>query len=353
MVRRASRTDVSEIAVEIDRPLDRARKRNELGGAADSAAVEITGSGATGTLITNNSSGAWYIEHVTVSALGATTGTVAITLDVKDSSGTTHYTGTTEVTSGVVDFGGVPVLTGWTVDYTIEQDDSNTYTVNVHPLLRQPTPENASDDTVHSSNNVDGYEHNALGTYYSGDAGSFSIVQTPTHQRNFALQADSAASGGDNIYSVPGDGLENYPDSDQSFKVYVRSTTAGGGSNTHIQTILFGVDSSVNAYGVRIDWYTGDNVYVADYENGSQDTIQARDTSVDGGLQADHWYRVEVDRSAYTVEMYDTADQSRLTKIDFEPLVDLGHGDDAGIGAHVAAVESGENFYYDGWELTD
>lgn len=351
MVRKASRADVSDISVEIDRPLDRARKRNELGGAADSAAVEITGTGATGTLITNNSSGAWYLENVTISALGATTGTVALTLDVKDGSGTTHYTGTTEVTSGVIDFGGVPVLTGWTVDYTIEQDDSNTYTVNIHPLMRQPTPENASDDTVHSSNTIDGFEHNSLGTYYSGDTGSFSIVSTPTHQRSYALQAD--AGNADAIYSVPGDGLENYVDNDQKFKFYVRSSAVGDWENQHIQNVMFGADATVSGYALRFDWYGTDNLFLVTVENGSQADLLAQETNVDGDFQADTWYRGEVDRSAKTVSVYRTSDQSRIASLDYSATDYPEYESNSGIVFRNQALASGESYYYDGVELID
>lgn len=346
-MRRATNADISSIEVEVDRPRDRARKRNDLSGGPESASVDITGSGATGTLVANNSAGAWYIEGVTISAVGASLGTVVVTIDVVDSSGTTHYGGTTEAVTGSIDLGGVPVLSGWSVNYTIEQSDSSEYTVNVLPIIREPSPDESSDDTVNKSNNVDGFEHDSLSTYYSGVLDSFSVVGDPTHRGNHALQADTGDT--DRIYSVPGDGLENYPSSDDAFQCHVRSSTVDW-ENTHIQDVCFGADADGNAYSVRVDWYTRDNVYVVKLGNWSQQAILDRETNVEGDLSADEWVRIEVDRSAGEVGLFRPSTNARIASMAYD---DDEYAGNDGIAYRNRTLASGETYYYDSVELIE
>lgn len=343
MVRTASNASVSEIEVEIDRPADRDRKRNRVGGAAGSASVSITGSGSTGTLFTNNSATAWYLESVTASAAGAGD-VVAVTVDVKDAQGNTKYSGTTGATSGVIPLGGVPVLSGESVDYTVTQSDANSYTVNIHPVIRQPDPETESSDTVNSTQLIDSFEDGGISEYGNSTA-DFSVISDPTFDQSNALQ--NAATGSSSwMYSTSG--LPNYPGSDDAFKFHVRSSAVGTSSN-HSQEVWFGADSTGDAYAVRFNWHENDNAFVVKLDGASTLTVLDEAKNVSGGYTAGRWYRGEVDRGdTTTVELYDTETKERVASMS---MTDTAYESNSGIGFRNRSAATGETYEYDALEL--
>lgn len=347
MVRNATNASVSEIEVEVERPNDRARKRNEIGGSAHSVTASISGSGGSGTMITNNSAAPWYLELVTVSAAGAGDA-VTVTVEVMDEGGSAVIPGTTNAANGVIPFDGVPILSGWTVDYTVTQSDESSYSVELHPVIRQPSPDGVSDsDTITTSLSIDSFEDSNL-TEYSGTAGAFGFATSTTFAGSVSLEGTGAGNDS-HIYSAAG--LSNYPGNGDTFRVHVRSSNVGDWQSNHRQEILYGApnESSYTGYVVRVNWHENDNVFLMEVENGIAQNIHA-EGGVAGDLQADKWYTIEVDRSGIgsSVEVIDPEFGSVLASMS---TTDQTYATGSGIGFRNLNLQSGESYYYDAVEL--
>lgn len=350
MVREATNNSVSEIQVEIDRPADRARKQNQIGGAGESSTISVSGSGASGTLLTNNSAGAWYIERISTNVSeDVGVGPLSALFEIKNANGNVTTAVVGDVVDGEFVFGGVPILTEWSLDYTIEQADSNSYGINAYPIIRQPDPTPGSSydgGQVNDSPVIDGFEDNDL-KEYSGQTGSFSVTGNPTYQRSYALQADTGGNSGAE-WIVSTSGLENYPSHGESFKFYVRSSAVGS-SDDHRQEVWFAADGTGDAYALRFNWDEQDNFFAVKIAGGSTGTVMDEDKTVSGDYEAGHWYRGEVYREDTTdVYLFDTETDDRISTLSF---TDTEYEDNDGIGMRNQFVASGESYYYDGLEM--
>lgn len=74
---------------------------------------------------------------------------------------------------------------------------------------------------------IDSLEDQSLSEYDDVDKGKFSVVNSPTAHENYALRC---ASNGASIKSLPGDGLNYYPQRGDKFKLHIRLGTEYSGA---------------------------------------------------------------------------------------------------------------------------
>lgn len=292
MVRKGTSANVSQIEVEVERPRDRGNKRNKTR-STDTGSTSITGSGGTETLITNNSTGDWYVDFVTVHALGASPGVVAAEIQVRDSDDNVVTGGITDaVADGHIDLDGVILRPGWDLHMVYTQSDAGTYTVSAIPVIRKPepseTPSGGGATTPSSPDKtVDDFEDGDI-SEYSGDTGNYSVQTADVHGGNQALESTSTGTPFFNIRSTSG--LDNYPEAGDSFHWWVNSDTGDGGTQARIAG-KFGLQDASNYYDVQFDFNNG-NIAINERVSGSETQlgIAAGFTTTAGT-----WYKVGVD----------------------------------------------------------
>lgn len=297
MVRFAGNNRVTEVDVEIERPVDRGRKRDVT--RTNSATQPISGSGGSGTVKTNTSTSNWWIDHVTASALGATPGAVVVEIQITNTDGSVITSVTGDVHDYPMDLGGHVMKPGWSLDYVVSQDDSNSYDVDIHPIIRKPEPGSSggsgdSDDTG-TSTRIDSFEDGGL-TEYSGDTGDFSVVSTDSVHLDNSLGTSSTSP-----VEIHSGSLENLPERGDTFSWWAKTSDLS--MDTARIGVFFGRQDASNNYHVRMN-YNDAKLYLN--ENSSTGANVSDFSGSVSGLANDQWdkYRVEWSGSSITAKVF-------------------------------------------------
>lgn len=288
MVRKATNSSVAKVKAAIERPVDRARKRDAT--RTNSATDSVSGSGTSGTLKTNESSTDWYLDTLTVTALGAGVGDLAFEFTVEDSTGTTITQVGGDTYSFPVHLDGQLMKPGWSLKYDITQDTSNSHPVSMYPVIRKPEPGSDSTSSEESGDDVriDSFEDGSI-SEYTGDTGSFSVITTDSLHLDSCLEANG--TGNNRLESATG--LNAYPERGDSFTFWTKATNL---SPEDMRVgCQFGVDGSGNYYLVRVDYDNGEVAIVND--DGNTVDVAAKSPSA-GTVQPNQWDKVRVDWSS-------------------------------------------------------
>lgn len=186
---------------------------------------------------------------------------------------------------------------------------------------------------------------------YTGDTGEFN-VQSGTAWSGNALVSTVTSCCSDMSSSS---GLSSYPEQGDEFSIYVRSNVSDAATDNVMQRIRFGRQNSTSTYQVQINWHNGDNWYLHKRhpaETGGT-AILASDTTIEGGLSPDTWYRVDIDwgtDGTITAELVNpnTGDvKSTISAADTTfTSGDIGIADDIRVGAELYWDEWTGDFLY-------
>lgn len=285
MVRNATNARVANVEATIERPVDRARKRDAT--RTNSGTASVSGSGASGTLKTNQSSTNWYIDTLTVTAPGAGIGDLAVELTVENASGTVITQVGADTYSYPIHLDGQVMKPGWSLKYDITQDTSNSHTVTMYPVIRKPEPgsEKTSNEESGDDVQIDSFEDGSLGEY-SGDTGSFSVTSADALHLDNSLEA--TGTGNNRLESSSG--LNAYPERGDSFTFWTKATNLS--PEDMRAGCQFGVNGLGHHYLVRVDYDNGEVAIVNDDGN----TVDVADKSPSAGsVEANQWDKVRVD----------------------------------------------------------
>lgn len=287
MVRTASNSRVSAVDVEIERPVDRGRKRDVT--RTNSATQAISGSGGSGTIKTNNSTANWWVDLVTVSSTGsaASRGVIEVEIQITDSNSNVITSVTGDVHDYPMDLGGHVMKPDWSLDYAISQTDATSYTVKMHPIIRKPEPVTADDDDGGGGGTktlIDSFEDGGI-TEYTGDTGSFSVVSTDSVHLDNSLESSTTTA--DEINSTSG--LENYPERGDTFTFWIKTTNlaldaARIGMN-------FGLVDANNHFQVRMNY--GDSKVILQEIDGGTVTVDESSPPA-SNLSNNQWDKMRV-----------------------------------------------------------
>ena len=159
----------------------------------------------------------------------------------------------------------------------------------------------------------------------------------PTYSGPQALKiSDSSAT---ELISLPGDGLEDYPEAGDTFKCYVKAT--GGTDNFNF---TWGVQGHADRYYVKVK-PESDGMYLFKYKS-NEGTVLGSTSGL--SMSQDTWYYLEVTwgtDGTQTVELYDLEDNvlAKCSGTDTEWTT-------GGIGFD-AYLDSGEAVYFDNCEI--
>lgn len=322
-MRRATNATVSDIDVVVERPPDRDRLNDQV--RSNSATESISGTGGSAVLVTNNSEGNWYLDAVSASALGVTTpGVVVIDVAVRNSNDTVLVEQTFDVTESQIDYGGIQIKPGWDIFYDVSQNDTNSYNVEIEPLIRKPQPGSvtgggASDDTATLT--IDSFEDADI-SEYTGDTGAFTTQTSDVFHLDTALEC-SATSGSAIVSSS---GLDNYPGQGDTFAYETKATDAGG-NNTMRVAGFYNIEDVNNQWATRVNF--GDRkLLLLETVSGSTSIVGESNWSSD--IVADTWFRARTDygSDAVSATLYDTSTEETVASVDV-PLSDytrdVGH----------------------------
>lgn len=333
MVRKASNSAVSEIEVEVDAPGDRDRKRDNV--RSNSGAPGTGGTGASGTLKTNNSSGDWFLDRVTGYALGvSSSGVVGVKIQVADGNGNVKMELADDLAGGAeLNFGGVKIKPGWSVDYVIEQDDSISYTVELLPLVRKPNP--GDPKTVDIPDRIDSFEDGGLAEY-TGDTASYSVISTDSYHLDNSLE--NAGNVSVNLYSTSG--LDAYPSKGDKFSCSLKPSNIN--ADKMRGGMIFAVQDSNNYYYARVN-YSDKKILVFEVVSGSLNLVAT--SPLGSGFESGRWDK-------FTIEWGDTLQFSLTNGGDTLASVSVNAGEftdlhtDGGFG-WFSSVSSGESVRMD------
>ncbi|PSP56767.1 hypothetical protein BRC82_01440 [Halobacteriales archaeon QS_1_67_19] len=119
----------------------------------------------------------------------------------------------------------------------------------------------------------------------------------PTYSGSRALKiSDSSAT---EMISLPGDGLDDYPEAGDTFRCYVKATSGADNFN-----LTWGVQGHADRYYVKVK-PESDGMYLFKYKN-NDGTVLASTSGL--SMNQDEWYYLEVEwktDGAQTVELYD------------------------------------------------
>jgi hypothetical protein len=279
--------DVDIIKDTVERPGDRDRLEDTVR-SNDNNTASVTGSGASETdLVTNNSSGNWYLEAVTFSAAGAGGNVLAYIVRVKDTNGNVITGGTGH---DRVEFDGAVVKPGWKITYEVLQSDSTSYTVNIWPVIRKTAPGEYGTGSEGSTGPVviDDFEDNGI-SEYSGDTGDFSVVSSDTYQGSYSLEPTTDGTLYD-IYSESG--LGNYPEPGDTFRFNLKSQASLNESGSEKFRFEWAVDDSAGySYGLEHRQTLGQFALVTE-DSGSFDFTAT--SSQDLSVESDEWLEYEI-----------------------------------------------------------
>lgn len=193
---------------------------------------------------------------------------------------------------------------------------------------------------------VDWFERDEL-LYYEGDVGQASIVDDPVKEGDGALETDG---NNEEIVSVEGDGLEEYPGLGDEFYVWVNSDFAE--SRFEGPHIYWGPGTGYDdkpAFQTRIRDRSGSDYRT--YLSGPGDCRTEKST--EGMMDDDSWYRLEIRTSegaAVDKEVYDTDDEL-VYSMDLDcDIADVPDDVDTdGIGFRAGGFGT---TWYDHWTMT-
>lgn len=343
MVKGATNTSVAELEVEVDRPGDRERKRDNV--RSNPGQGSVSGSGATGTLKTNNSSGEWYLEQVTGYALGATSGVLAVKIQVTNAAGSVKSELGGDLAGGVsLEFGGVQVKEGWSIDYVIEQNDANSYTVELMPLIRKPEPDERR--TVEPTTIIDSFEDGSI-SEYTGDTANYSVVSTDSYHLDNSLEYSDLSNS--RMWSTSG--LNVYPAKGDTVTWRAKSSSIDSSDDPN-GGIMFGVVDDRDHYEARVNWDDRKLVIIESWSDGglTHRSVVA-ESSYGSGFATDRWDKCELDwGDTITFSMTNSDDNSTMASLsmsfnDFEKSRSSG-----GFGWR-GSVENGETIRFDKAEI--
>ena len=338
-------SNVASIDVEVNRPEDRSAKQNKL--RSNQSTPSISGSGSTGTIVTNRSAGDWFLRDVTAHALGVSNhGVVQVKINIRDSSDNTVTTAIMDVTDGKLDFGGHVVKPGWDVQYNISQNDSSSYNVELYPIFRKPDPSDTdsggSIEDDPGDNSVEDFERSSPLNDYTGDTGEFTVTTTEPYYNSNSLAYDTSTTGG--YHTVVTDSLDNQPSEPYTLKCRIRSQAADSdGSGEDRLGFVIGANSS--GEGIRATFRPErDTFYIAENE-GSTSTL-ASDSSA-YSYPGDEWLTIQLSQDnqasptteAKLIRPSDNKTLSTLTT-DYETVGSY-------IGFYANKNSSGDDHYFD------
>lgn len=284
MVRSATNSTVSDVEVEIERPVDRGRKRDVT--RTNTLDTSISGSGDTGTIKENTSSANWFVDTVSATALGAAVGDVVVEATIEDTNGNIVSRIGADAFSFPVDFGGHIMKPGWTLMYSVEQDTSNTHNVSIYPVIRKPEPgsDTGGSDSDRSATRIDSFEDGDI-SEYSGDTGNFSVVTNDSVHLDNSLE--SSATSPVSITSTSG--LENYPEVGDTIEFWTKATNLS--PDTARVGAMFGVEGGGH-YQVRMN-YNDRKAIILDNDGTGAEVLEI--SPYIDGLEPDQWDNIQVD----------------------------------------------------------
>lgn len=288
--------DITIIESDVDRPKDRQRKKDKV--RTDESSQSVSGSGGSGTIITNNSEAKWYLENVTFYALGASVGTLAIEVWVEDDSGNVRNRLGTDVTTGFLDFDGDMVKPGWAVKYSVSQNDTNSYTVEKFAHIRkpEPKPEGSTVDTdTTTSDTVDDFEDGDIAEY-SGDTTQFSTTTNDSYSGNNSLEQ---SADGSNYTITSSSGLDNYPTEGDKFRWFAKASIGRNGGNKAKPKVQFLRADANNHYELQMN-FTDGKFFLEKMESGAETTIAESNTF---DTQASKWYQFDITIGSSTIDV--------------------------------------------------
>lgn len=299
--------DVDVIKSEVERPGDRGRKRDEVRG--DPTTDSISGTGSSGTLLTNNSAGNWWLDGIGGYALGASPNVVCLQVDIEDenSNVVTKFAG--PIGSLPWDIGGHIVKPGWSVTYTIEQSDSASYNIQLAPMTRKAAPGTGGDDGGATPPTIiEDWERPTPLADYTGDTASASLNTSTTFNQDTSLELPSDG----NSYTISStSGLPSYPQEGDSFEVAMFHTAGYNETSNNVRTLMmFGGSDTSNTYQLVYSWKFG-VIEVRRVESGSV----VEDTQADFKVDGNEWLEFAVDWGdpiVATVTDGDTSAQASL-----------------------------------------
>lgn len=315
-MRRATNADVANVEVEIDRPEDRASKKNER--RSNSGSSSVSGSGGSNTIITNNSEGNWYLQTASVVAAGSSLalGVLQVQVQVRDENGTViSELEVDPAVSNLLVFGGHVVKPGWDVHAVVSQQDANNYTVNVRPSLRKPDPSSLAGSgggsTETSATVFEDFERSTPLSDYAGDTTEYATTTSAVYHNDTALHYNSSTTNTRHEI-VSTTGLSDYPSDPFVMDVQVRSSESYDGS-TDITRVgpIFGAADTSNFFTAQL-WPKSGDFDIVKYDAGAQNTISTESSGLGSNTYpGSEWWRMRIDvdegrSDTIVARLYDT-----------------------------------------------
>lgn len=147
---------------------------------------------------------------------------------------------------------------------------------------------------------VDDFEDQDI-TEYAGDTGNCTVVSSPVQNGSYALEASTGSDTTVIISSTTG--LNAYPSQGDTFRVWVRTSTANA-----LHAVMFGTQSesaSTNRYQTGLNQHQGEFELAKADSNGFTELAAATQSYSD-----DTWYEIEVawgTDDSITATLYDSA----------------------------------------------
>lgn len=137
---------------------------------------------------------------------------------------------------------------------------------------------------------IDGFESGGLASW-SGDTGSFNVQSGTVKEGSYALEGTSDGI----IRSMPGDGLEHYPEAGDSFEIWVRGNQSGSQPN-----VFWCVQGDDGAAALQSSYYLDFRVGQSELAVLRFDESAGATTlfTLSGNYSAGDWVRAEVNHGA-------------------------------------------------------
>ena len=172
---------------------------------------------------------------------------------------------------------------------------------------------------------VDDFEDGDI-SEYSGDTAAWTVVQNNVEQGDFALQKDAPDSFGESIWSLPGDGLQNYPQANSDIAVLVREE---GGVIPVFAFALEDDAGTIKGYGVQYEFNEEISLRRIDDLSEFSATTLDSDSTID--TNSGEWYYILIERESdlKEVTLFDLDDNPVSETIS---TTDTTYDTDEGIG---------------------
>jgi hypothetical protein len=240
---------------------------------------------------------------------------------------------------------GDPQFTATGVGYSAYLGSSETAQYDYATTSGESTP-------THQVSNIDNFEvaDKELSAYRfdRGESGAAIVADSETTgtQVNGRTYSGSRAlkindSSATELISLPGDGLEDYPNAGDTFKCYFKAT--GGTDNFNL---TWGVQDHDNRYYVKMR-PESDIMYLFKYKNADGTTL---DSTSGLSISRDQWYYLEVywgTDGTQTIELYDLEGNVLATVSGTD-----SEWTDGGVGFD-AYLSSGEAVFFDCFEIIE